>query len=73
MKRARGGVMPEPPHVSGQGIHLPNPSYWPVVTALGILTFFVGLLLHVHVPTVLAGGAVTLFSILSWAFEPTGH
>jgi cytochrome c oxidase subunit 1 len=73
MKRARGGVMPEPPHVSGQGIHLPNPSYWPIVTALGILVFFVGLLLHVHVPTVLAGGGLTLFSILSWAFEPTGH
>src|SRR5690348_13879152 len=30
-KRERGGQLPEPPRVSGAGIHMPNPSYWPGV------------------------------------------
>ena len=34
-KREHGGPLPEPRRVSGAGIHLPNPSYWPIVTAAG--------------------------------------
>ena len=35
-KRRLGGPLPEPPLVSGKGIHLPNPSYWPLVSAIGV-------------------------------------
>ena len=34
---SNGGPLPEPPRVSGAGIHLPDPSYWPLVTAVGVL------------------------------------
>ena len=41
-KRERGGPLPEPPRVSGQGIHLPNPSFWPLVAAIGVAGVMVG-------------------------------
>jgi cytochrome c oxidase subunit 1 len=69
LERARGGKLPEPQRVSGKGIHLPNPSYWPVVTAIGILVFFTGFI--VGFPYVnIAGVLVTFIGIYSWAFEP---
>jgi cytochrome c oxidase subunit I len=68
-ERARGGKLPEPQRVSGKGIHLPNPSYWPIVTAIGILVFFTGFI--VGFPYVnIAGVLVTFIGIYSWAFEP---
>ena len=70
LERARGGgKLPEPQRVSGKGIHLPNPSYWPLVTALGMLVFFTGFI--VGFPYVnIAGVLVTFIGIFSWAFEP---
>jgi cytochrome c oxidase subunit 1 len=68
-KRAKGGMLPEPAYHSGQGIHMPNPSYWPIVTALGIAVFFCGFL--VGFPYVnIAGFLLTFIGIYSWAFEP---
>jgi cytochrome c oxidase subunit 1 len=69
-ERARGGgKLPEPQRVSGKGIHLPNPSYWPLVTAIGIMVFFTGFI--VGFPYVnIAGVLVTFIGIYSWAFEP---
>jgi cytochrome c oxidase subunit I len=73
-KRQRGGQLPEPPHVSGQGIHLPNPSYWPVVAALGILAMMTGVILLPHIGPwgIMAGGAILFFGVFRWAFEPPG-
>ncbi len=71
-QRRTHGAAPEPKRVSGQGIHLPNPSFWPIVTALGIAVFFVGFLLGVNLWVILAGGAITALGIFSWAFEPAG-
>ncbi|MEO8032691.1 MAG: cbb3-type cytochrome c oxidase subunit I, partial [Gemmatimonadota bacterium] len=69
LKRERGGMLPEPPFHSGQGIHMPSPSYWPIVTALGIAVFFCGFL--VGFPYVnIAGILLTFLGIYSWAFEP---
>ncbi len=70
-KRRHGGPLPEPPRVSGEGIHLPNPSYWPLVTAAGILVFFIGFMAS-GVAVNVAGGAIVLFGIFRWAFEPAG-
>jgi cytochrome c oxidase subunit 1 len=74
LKRERGGPLPEPPRVSGQGIHLPHPSYWPLVAALGILAMMTGLMLIHHLGPwgIIAGGAILLFGVFNWAFEPAG-
>ncbi|MDQ3388067.1 MAG: hypothetical protein M3483_01055, partial [Gemmatimonadota bacterium] len=61
------------------GIHLPPPSFWPVVLAAGITLTFAGLIfrqvdgvLHNLWYTSILGIAVTIVSIYAWAFEP-GH
>jgi cytochrome c oxidase subunit 1 len=73
-KRQHRGPLPEPARVSGQGIHMPNPSYWPAVAAVGVLAVMLGLMLHARFglwgPAV---GAVILFlGVFKWAFEPAG-
>jgi cytochrome c oxidase subunit 1 len=74
MKRDRGGQLPEPPRVSGAGIHLPNPSYWPAVAAVGIAAMMTGVMLLPNIGPwgILVGGAILLFGVFSWAFEPAG-
>jgi cytochrome c oxidase subunit 1 len=76
MKRERGGVLPEPVRVDGAGIHLPNPSYWPFVCAVGVLVFFIGLMFTLGTPPQLAvtigGGLLTMYAMYRWAFEPAG-
>jgi cytochrome c oxidase subunit I len=73
-KRERGGPLPEPPRVSGQGIHLPNPSYWPLVAAMGLLGVMVGLMAETHLGPwgIIAGGVILLIGVFNWAFEPAG-
>lgn len=72
LRRAKG-TLPEPARVSGAGIHLPNPSYWPIVTAFGTALLLVGFLMHVTLWVILTGVAITFLGIFAWAFEPTGH
>jgi cytochrome c oxidase subunit 1 len=72
-KRAHGGRLPEPPRVSGAGIHLPNPSYWPFLAALGVLLLFIALMHHdgKYGPVyIFAAVSVLFFSIFNWVFEP---
>ena len=73
-KRQRGGQLPEPAHVSGAGIHMPNPSYWPLVTAVGILAFFVFLMVmgKTGIWPVIASFALLLLGVYKWAYEPAG-
>ncbi len=73
-KRARGGPLPEPPLVTGKGIHLPNPSIWPLVSATGVLGLVGGVLAFPHIgPWVsIVGALVLFFGIYRWAFEPAG-
>jgi cytochrome c oxidase subunit 1 len=70
-RRQAGGTLPEPERISGAGIHLPNPSYWPLVTAIGVLVFFIGFMIHT-VPVNILGGLIVLFGAMRWAFEPAG-
>jgi cytochrome c oxidase subunit 1 len=60
-------------------VHLPNPSYYPIIAAFGFFLFAFGLLIDnpiVHigaldVPTVSAlGGFLLVGSIYGWSFEP---
>ena len=73
-KRQRGGQLPEPARASGAGIHMPNPSYWPLVTAVGILAFFVFLMVmgKTGIWPVIASFALLLLGVYKWAYEPAG-
>jgi cytochrome c oxidase subunit 1 len=61
------------------GIHLPPPSYWPIITAVAISAIFIGLMFR-NVEGVfhnlwwmtVAGVIGLVISIYAWAFEP-GH
>ncbi len=74
-KREAGGKLPEPRRTSGAGIHLPNPSYWPILAAFGVTTVFTSLMLHDKVGPIGIFIAVSIlfFSIYNWVFEPVGH
>jgi cytochrome c oxidase subunit 1 len=73
-KRERKGTLPEPARVSGQGIHMPNPSYWPVVAAVGVLAVFLSLMFlgQTGVWGVVAAVAILFLGVYMWAFEPAG-
>jgi len=50
-------------------IHLPPPSYFPMVVALGIITMGVGFLSHLALT--FAGLALLVYGVVAWAMEPT--
>jgi cytochrome c oxidase subunit 1 len=55
-------------HSDGKGVHLPSPSYWPLVAAIGLPIIGYGLLYTWWL--CLVGGIVTAVGIYGWAFEP---
>ena len=57
------------PDVPPEPIHVPGGSYWPVVAALGIIGMATGAVAYA-LWIVLLSGAVLIFSIYRWAFEP---
>jgi len=71
VKRERGGRLPEPSPGTGAGIHIPNPSYWPLVTAVGVAGIFVGIMLiHKTGPWgIIVAVAVLFLGIYNWLFE----
>ncbi|MEO5800896.1 MAG: cbb3-type cytochrome c oxidase subunit I, partial [Gemmatimonadales bacterium] len=80
MKRAAGvSRLPEPELVSGKGIHMPGPSWWPLVVAFGILIFFIGFMMKnvwafPFRPVTILGFAITTYGIFKWAYEaPDAH
>ncbi len=71
-KRERGGQLPEPARVSGAGIHMPNPSFWPVLAACGVTAVFISLMMLPKLGPIGVVAAVLLLfvSVFNWAFEP---
>ncbi|MEJ7839231.1 MAG: cytochrome c oxidase subunit I [Thermomicrobiales bacterium] len=68
-------------YIENHGVHLPNPSYYPIIAALGLFLVCFGLIvdnpvIHISalgVPMVTALGGVTfLGGIYGWCFEPAG-
>jgi hypothetical protein len=53
---------------------MPNPSYWPVVAALGVCAVFTSVILIGHTGAwgIIAAGALLFFGVYRWAFEPAG-
>ncbi len=56
-------------HGGGHGIHLPSPSYWPIVAAAGLPLIGYGILYGWWMSFV--GGAVTIFGLYGWVLEPS--
>lgn len=52
----------------GANIHMPTPSYFPILLSVGLTLIAGGLVSHLSVSII--GGALALFSIYMWAFEP---
>lgn len=53
-------------------IHMPDPSYWPVVAAFGLPVLGFGVL-NVSVPTLIAGGLIVVLGLFGWALEPSAE
>ena len=62
-------------------IHLPNPSYYPLITALGLFVAALGLLIGepvlsiglLHLPALVPiGGIILALGAYGWSFEPAG-
>jgi cytochrome c oxidase subunit 1 len=70
-KREHGGTLPEPTHGTGVGIHLPNPSYWPLVTAFGLLLLNLGIMFSPKTGPwgIFVGTSVLFFGFFQWVFE----
>ena len=77
-KQARDRAVNETGVAEGH-IHMPNPSYYPVVAALGMFIGALGLLFDsprltiglLHLPSLtIAGVVVFLMGVYGWAFEP---
>ncbi len=71
VKRQRGGPLPEPSPGTGEGIHIPPPSYWPAVAAVGVTAIFVALMLSPWIGPwgLIVAISLTFFGIYNWLFE----
>ena len=73
---AEGHPLTEPEaHVDPSTIHMPSPSYWPLVIALGIAGIGGGLLIefpwpYIKFPLSFVGGFIAFFGVIGWANEP---
>jgi cytochrome c oxidase subunit 1 len=56
---------------AGHGIHLPNPSFWPIVAALGLPILGYGAIFHWWLLPV--GAVVVLVAFYGWALEPSAE
>ena len=57
-------------HAEPEHIHMPNPSYWPMVIAFGLFCMASGLIFGL--PISIIGVAVIFIGVNGWAFEPAG-
>ena len=54
--------------VDPRTIHMPSPSYWPIITAAGVALIGGGLLSHYALSFV--GGAIAMMGVIGWGNEP---
>jgi cytochrome c oxidase subunit 1 len=50
-------------------IHLPSPSYWPIVAALGLPIIGYGIIYHTLL--IVVGAAMAVLGLFGWALEPS--
>ena len=58
---------PEAP-VDPASIHMPSPSYWPIITAAGVALIGGGILSHYGISFL--GGVIAFLGVIGWANEP---
>jgi cytochrome c oxidase subunit 1 len=57
-------------------IHLPQPSYWPLLASMGLLTAAYGLLYSaskIGLAVAVIGVAIAMVSVYAWSFEPVNE
>jgi cytochrome c oxidase subunit 1 len=68
-----GGADAEEEHEgTPHGIHMPDPSYWPVVGALALPVMGYGVV-YSNWPVLIGGGFLLLLGMFGWAFEPSAE
>jgi cytochrome c oxidase subunit 1 len=50
-------------------IHMPSPSYWPIVLAFSLIPIALGLIYSI--PVAVVGAAVLLYAMYGWSLEPS--
>ncbi|MFM8907599.1 MAG: cytochrome c oxidase subunit 4, partial [Actinomycetota bacterium] len=50
-------------------IHMPSPSYWPLLVAAGLPIITLGLIYSI--PVAIVGGVIVLYAVYGWALEPS--
>ena len=55
----------------GHSIHLPQPSYWPILVSIGLLVGAYGLIYNFAVAGI--GGGIAMVSMYAWSFEPVNE
>ena len=61
--------LPAEAHVDPDTVHMPSPSYWPIIIAAGVALIGGGILAHFAISFI--GGAICFLGIVGWANEPT--
>jgi cytochrome c oxidase subunit 1 len=61
-------IAEEEAHAEGH-IHLPSPSYWPLLLSVGITILGLGTIYSI--PMMVVGGGITLLSAFAWVLEPS--
>jgi len=56
-----------PVNPAGDAAHLPGPSFWPILLAIGIAMSLIGVITKIEV--VVVGLALTLVSLFGWVRE----
>ena len=67
----QAGASDHTPADAGHGIHLPNPSFWPIVSAAGLPLLGYGAIFHWWL--VALGAVVVLVGFYGWALEPSAE
>jgi cytochrome c oxidase subunit 1 len=65
-------ALPAAPGLAGPPIHLPKPTFWPLVAASGIFVFWLGFIApsSVGLYASLGGVLLLMFGLYSWLYEP---
>ena len=58
------------PHIDPTSVHLPSPSYWPLVTSFGVVWLAAGFLIdvgwdYIRFPVSIIGGLITVIGVIA--------
>jgi cytochrome c oxidase subunit 1 len=65
------GTEAHPPKGDGHGIHLPGPSYFPLLASIGFPVLGYGIIFNW--PLAVAGVVILLIGLFGWALEPSAE